>query len=120
MQLFTKSQLDQLLRNGEIAKRERAGEVEADLSREPVVKLFTPWGSATWLLSEIDPNQQDIAFGLCDLGMGCPELGCVSIAELMAISGPFGLQIERDLHFAADKSLVDYAQEARLNNAIQA
>ena len=52
--------------------------------------------------------------------MGCPELGCVSIAELMAISGPFGLQIERDLHFAADKSLVDYAQEARLNNAIQA
>ena len=120
MKLFTKSQLDQLLRNGEAAKRERAGEVEADLARRPVVKLFTPWGAATWLLSEIDPDAQDVAFGLCDLGMGSPELGSVSIAELLALKGPFGLQVERDLYWTAKKSLVDYAQEAREHNAIQA
>ena len=108
------------MRNGEAAKRERAGEVEADLARRPVVKLFTPWGSATWLLSEIDTDAQDVAFGLCDLGMGSPELGSVSIAELLALKGPFGLQVERDLYWTAEKSLVAYADDARLANAIQA
>ena len=32
----------------------------------PVVKLFTPDAGATWLLSEIDPADPTIAFGLCD------------------------------------------------------
>jgi hypothetical protein len=69
----------------------------------PVVKLFTPDGGATWLLTEIDPDDQDRAFGLCDLGMGFPELGYVSLAELTAVRGPLGLAIERDLHFLGDK-----------------
>ena len=95
MKLFTKQQLAQLLANGEQAKAERNGECEEDLTRMPVVKLFTPWGSATWLLSEIDPDEQDIAFGLCDLGVGTPELGSVSIAELLALKGPMGLETMR-------------------------
>ena len=41
----------------------------------PVVKLFTPDVNATWLLTELDPEDPDISFGLCDLGVGCPELG---------------------------------------------
>ncbi|MCF0075481.1 DUF2958 domain-containing protein [Dyadobacter sp. CY261] len=49
----------------------------------PVVKLFL--GNATWLLSEIDPFYEDIAFGLCDLGMGEPELGNVSRLELKGL-----------------------------------
>lgn len=48
----------------------------------PVVKLFTPDGAATWLLAELDPDDSNIAFGLCDLGMGFPELGCVRLSEL--------------------------------------
>ena len=36
----------------------------------PVVKLCTPDGGATWLLTEIDPDDHDHAFGLCDLGLG--------------------------------------------------
>jgi hypothetical protein len=68
----------------------------------PVVKLFTPWGGATWLLSELDPEDEDIAFGLCDLGFGCPELGSVSLSELEAVRGPGGLAIERDLHFRVE------------------
>ena len=120
MNLFTKSQLEKLLKNGAVANRERMGEIEAEMTRQPVVKLFTPWGSATWLISEIDPDNQDIAFGLCDLGMGCPEMGSVSIAELLSVSGPMGLQVERDLHWAAGKSLVAYADDARLHNSIQA
>ena len=34
---------------------------------EPVVKIFTPDGNATWLLTELDPNDEYLAFGLCDL-----------------------------------------------------
>lgn len=83
----------------------------ADLNHKPVVKLFAPWGAATWLISELD--QDGIAFGLCDLGMGEPELGYVDLAELTSVRGPFGLKIERDLWFTADKSLSEYADEAR-------
>jgi hypothetical protein len=45
----------------------------------PVVKLFCPWTTATWLLTELEPEDPDYAFGLCDLGLGCPELGRVSL-----------------------------------------
>jgi len=33
---------------------------------EPVVKIFTPDGNATWLLTELGPNDEYLAFGLCD------------------------------------------------------
>ena len=49
-------------------------------------------------------EQQDddfIMFGLCDLGMGFPELGYVSLNELQAITGPLGLGIERDPYWHA-------------------
>lgn len=89
---------------------------EAD--RWPVVKLFTPDASCTWLLSELDPSDPDIAFGLCDLGVGYPELGSVRLSELESIRGPLGLAVERDLHFAADKPLSAYADAARLAERI--
>ncbi|WP_439331030.1 DUF2958 domain-containing protein [Mesorhizobium carmichaelinearum] len=34
-----------------------------------MVKLFTRDAGATWLLTEIDPDDPDHAFGLCDLGL---------------------------------------------------
>lgn len=52
-----------------------------------MVKLFTPDAGATWLLTEIDPDDDDHAFGLCDLGLGMPELGWVSLQELAAVRG---------------------------------
>ncbi|MGH9632051.1 MAG: DUF2958 domain-containing protein, partial [Bryobacteraceae bacterium] len=78
----------------------------------PVVKLFTPDAGCTWLLTEIDPEDPDIAFGLCDLGMRFPELGSVSLSELAALRGQLGLPVERDLWFEADKPLSAYAEEA--------
>ncbi|WP_028731126.1 DUF2958 domain-containing protein [Pandoraea sp. E26] len=77
----------------------------------PVVKLFTPDADATWLLTEIDPD--DHAFGLCDLGLGEPELGWVSLQELATVRGRLGLPVERDLHFRAEKRLSVYARDAR-------
>lgn len=104
----------QLLANGQCT----AGGEQIDPL--PVIKLFTPDAGATWLLTEVDPDDEDRAFGLCDLGLGCPELGWVSLPELEALRGPFRLPIERDLHFRADKPLSAYADEARARGMIRA
>lgn len=64
----------------------------------PVVKFFNPCGAATWLATELDADG-DTLFGLADMGFGCPELGSFSLSEIAAVRVPFGLKIERDLHF---------------------
>jgi len=63
-----------------------------------VLKLFDPTGASTWYLSELNPDD-NIAFGLCDLGVGCAELGYVSLDELSNLKVKMGLGIERDLYF---------------------
>lgn len=47
-----------------------------------MLKLFTPDVGVTWLLTEIVLEKRDHAFGWCDLGLGFPELGWVSLWEL--------------------------------------
>jgi hypothetical protein len=84
----------------------------------PVVKLFTPDASATWLITECDPDEPDRLFGLCDLGLGHPELGYVSLAEIMEARGQLGLPVERDIHFAGNRPLSAYAEEARVRGRI--
>lgn len=91
-----------------------------DRDHPPVVKLFTPDGSATWLLSESDPDDPDRLFGLCDLGLGFPELGYVSLAEIIEVRGKLGLPVERDRHFVPDKPLSAYVDEARAAGRITA
>lgn len=112
MKLLTESLREQLLRNGRqrAALAEHCAEDDTDFI--PVVKLFTPDARCTWLLTELDPEDPDIAFGLCDLGMGCPELGSVTLSELESVRGGLGLPIERDLHFAATHPLSVYARAA--------
>lgn len=61
----------------------------------PAVYIFTPDAAATWVLWEYDPTDQ-IAFGLCDLGMGFPEIGSVYVPEILAVRGAFGLAPETD------------------------
>ena len=111
MKLLTKSITEALLRNGRIrAALEEDGRAEADFI--PVVKLFTPDAGCTWLLTELDPDEPDIAFGLADLGMGCPELGSVRISELESVRGRLGLPVERDRYFAPMHTLSVYARAA--------
>ena len=116
MKLLTPQQHKQLLKNG---CAQCAAEAEGKaLDLRPVVKLFTPDAAATWLLTELHPNDNDIAFGLCDLGHGFPELGYVSLLELEQLRGPQGLPVARDLHFIADRPLSAYAAEARFHRRI--
>jgi len=105
MKLLTKEILKKLYKN------------KGKDSDKPYLKLFNPAGPATWLISEYDAENR-IMFGLCDLGMGFPELGYVSLDEIKNVKLPFGLKIERDMHFEPTKTLAEYAQEARNNGKI--
>jgi len=108
--LVTKKEREQLLNNGEEQRAARERGQAIDFC--PVVKLFTPDAQATWLLSELYPADPDVAFGLCDLGVGCPEPGDVRLSELASLRGRLGLPVERDLYFTATKTLGAYAREA--------
>jgi hypothetical protein len=70
MTLLTKTQTEQFIANcqEQIAHND-AG--HSDIDFKPVVKLFTPDAQCTWLLTEL--GKDDIAYGLCDLGVGCPD-----------------------------------------------
>ena len=88
------------------------------LDHRPVVKIFNPCGAATWLLTSMDPH--GVAYGLCDLGMGSPELGSVSVHELAEVKGPLGIGLEVDRFFTADKTISQYAAAARAAGSIAA
>lgn len=117
--LILDEQRERLLANGRTSA-EAIGKDGSTPDHKPVVKLFTPWTGCTWLISELDPETPDIAFGLCDLGMGFPELGNVSLAEIISVRGPGGLAIERDESFRATHTLNEYAEEARRHGRIRA
>ena len=67
MKLLAEALRQTLLANGRQQEPLRGTDQEIDF--RPVVKLFNPCGAATWLLTEIDPEAPEVAFGLCDLGM---------------------------------------------------
>ena len=94
---------EKLLKNG----------ANRDQDHPPVLKIFTPDANCTWLISEIDPENPDIAFGLCDLGMGFPELGDVYLPELLELRGQLGLPVERDSGFRGEHPMSKYANAAR-------
>tara|TARA_B100001248_G_scaffold230395_1_gene190267 strand:+ start:616 stop:1035 length:420 start_codon:yes stop_codon:yes gene_type:complete len=88
---------------------------KGDGSDKPYLKLFNPTGRGTWLITSIEG---DLMFGLCDLGMGFPELGYVSLMELQSLDLPFGLSIERDMQFEPEMSIEEYSDLARAEGRI--
>ena len=91
MKILTKEVLDAF------AKQGRTGNKSAK-DIKIVMKLFNPSGAGTWYLYE--KEDEDIYWGFVNLGdIDCAECGTVSMSELMAYRGMFGLGIERDMHF---------------------
>jgi len=84
----------------------------------PVLKLFNPAGAGTWLISGMAADGDTLS-GLCDLGMGCPELGAVSLSELTSVKLPFGLTIERDVGFEGRAPLSRWLEIARRTGSIR-
>lgn len=81
----------------------------------PVVKLHVPNGNATWLLSELDPDDPDLAYGVCDLGLGAPVLDYVRLSDLAALQGQ---PVERDVAFVAQQPLGAYLRDAQATGTI--
>lgn len=122
--LLTKAIRAKLIANHLKAERVRLSlddeDNEQDIDFAPPLKLFCPWGAATWLITELDP-ETNIAFGLADLGLGFAELGSISIDEIAIIRHVSGLRIERDIHFDADgRTLSEYARDANKRGYIAA
>jgi hypothetical protein len=70
--------------------------------KDVICKFFNPCGIGTWYVLEGEVQDEDfIFFGLVDLHE--KELGYFSLNELQSIRLPFGLKIERDLHFSKTK-----------------
>jgi hypothetical protein len=83
---------------------------------EIIVKFFAPWGRSKWYITEGmpvdangDPTEIETAsdwhlFGFASIfGDHNDELGYVMLGNLKEIEGPFGLGIERDLHYHGHK-----------------
>lgn len=91
-----------------------------EIDPRPVVKLFATNGRAIWLLTELSPFYEGLAFGLCDLGFGEPELGNVYIPEIEEVKhATTGLPlVEKDESFTATHTIAVYAEAARTNREI--
>jgi hypothetical protein len=107
MILLTDDLRERLLANG----RDR------DADHVPVVKFFNPLGEGVWLATELDADG-DTLFGLADLGH--PELGSFSLEELVSITLPFSMGIERDILFTGDFPISVWAKAAREAGSIRA
>ena len=79
---------------------------------QPVVHLYLPGSSHQWLLTEIH-TEDDVAFGLCDLGAGFPELGYVDLREVLAAADSVNAELRCNLAFRAIAPLSEYAEQAR-------
>lgn len=111
MELFTPEQYNKLLLNGNPVNR--------DQDHAPVAMLTLPGTAMVWLISEIDPEETTLAFGLCDLGMGCPELGYVNLAELTSVQHPvFGTTVYNNPLFKESYPMSAYAAAARAHQQI--
>lgn len=82
-----------LVTNARVQGALRGTPLEIDF--RPVIRLSVPGTGGVWLLAELDPIDWDTAYGLIDFGLG-PELGSVSLRELLEVSGPTGMPLQVD------------------------
>lgn len=78
MTLFTDEQITQLVKNGE--------DPNPDKDHIPVARLKLIGNGASWLVCELNPDDEDTAYGLCDLGHGYAELRSFKISAIETIA----------------------------------
>lgn len=95
-----------------LGKRSADGEAHDPF---PTVRLHVPGTGTFWLLTELDPDDPDLAWGLCDLGLGAPALDHVRMSDLAALPGQ---PVVCDASFVAHQSLNAYLREAQDRSAV--
>lgn len=113
--LIRPAERHQLLRN-DLAQRPVRG-TSKEIDHTPVVLLHLPFSDCAWLLTEIDNDDENVAFGLADLGLGFPELGSVYLPELEALKlGP--VQVVHDTGWRTQKPLSWWTREAQSRSSL--
>jgi len=104
MTLFTRPQYEQLLHNG----------LMNCFGRDfvPVVKLHLPGMDCAWLLTELDPDDPMMAYGLGDLGTHQPHMGSIDLANLRTLKLPLNVALEQDEEFIGLYPISVYARAA--------
>jgi hypothetical protein len=102
----------------ETLKRNGGRYAEAKCDLVPVVKFHDPGGTAKWLITRIDPRDDNILYGLHDLGIGLPIIGPVLFSELEEVEGRLGIGLERDIFFCASHPISVYAHAAQILSRI--
>ena len=64
-----------------------------------VAKFFNPVGAGTWYATEYDPTTKTFFGYVSIFGGWNDEWGYFSLDELESYKGPFGIGLERDLHW---------------------
>ena len=105
--LFTKEIRARLIANGKAGRQ---------LDHVPVVKIIDPGSPATWLLTEIRPDDPDMLYGLIHdvRNEQTPELGYLSLARLLSDYGRLGEPLRYDPDFAPRYPVSVYRTAARL------
>ncbi len=83
-------------------------------AEDPIIiaKFFNPAGAGTWYAVSYDP-QDRIFFGYVSIfGDHCDEWGYFSLDELQSYKGPFGIGIERELHWTEMKASAAIPEKA--------
>lgn len=76
----------------------------------PVLKVVAPATGGAWLFTEYNPELGTL-YGLCDPGLGYPEIGPLFLSELEELARSVDLEVEED--FDTNWQLSEYAAEAR-------
>lgn len=97
MKLITK-EIERKLEKAPIYSKDGQGK-----DAEIICKFFTPWGNWSWYVLEGEKaeNGDWTFYGYVDSDF--PEYGYFTLSDLESVVGPFGLKIERDLHFENHK-----------------
>jgi hypothetical protein len=86
--------------------------IDAEISTPdhfPIVKIAAPTTGAAWLFTEYNPEAGTL-YGLCDPGLGYPEIGLLCLSELEELAKSVRLVVDViDTHI----QLSEYASEAR-------
>ena len=98
MKLLTKELKEVFAKQGDTSKKD-AQDIKV------LAKFFNPCGAGTWFAVEYLPDEM-LFFGYANLGdSDCAELGYFSLNELESVKLPFGMGIERDIHWEANTTL---------------